>query len=142
MKAPASFEGFVRKIFNNDDELSLNINYLNKNKAQNSPFSSSSLIGYFNCTTAEQFRILYDKEIAGDKKFYIAGAIETPNLYLYSYYMGQYYNFLPCRYDIPLVTLRNFSRQFMPKKKLEKKIELKIQDDKIINRFNIMEIDP
>jgi hypothetical protein len=141
MKAPASFEGFVRKIFNNDDELSLNIAYINKNRAQNTQFSNSSLVGYFNCTTAEQFRILYDKEIAGDKKFCISIGTDTHNVHIYSYYMGSYYNFLPCRYDILLVTLRNFSRQFMPKKKIEKTVENIIQDDKIINRFKIMEIE-
>lgn len=74
MKPPKKFENFLKNLFIDNDELSLNDDYVSKIQ-QTSIFYdaplSKEVIGSFVCLSELQFETLYENEISGKEDFII-----------------------------------------------------------------------
>lgn len=155
MKAPCSFERFVRKLFINEEGLPLNEKYIYK--VNFSQFIKNSPTAHFTCATALSFMELYQEDIAKTDGFSIQTgkiALHIKKLYSVHNNIEEDDDFLCItsnwnkshsrEYFIELFKLREFSIQYMPKKKsiiiLPKEKDL-LQGENQSSRFDIMDWD-
>jgi len=146
MKSPLHFKNFIKNLFKYENsELVVNTQYIEKVNIQNSQkMGNEPILCYLNYTSVEAFKIDYDRDIANNNYFdVIFEQSSNSNLVANLNVLASFEQNHTRQYIIPIERLKEYIQLNNIIKKIEtnKKIELEIKDDKINNRFNIMEIE-
>ena len=145
MKAPLHFKNFIKNLFKyENNELAINTEYIEKVNIHNGHKMSEPILCYLSYVIVEAFKCDYDRDIANNDYFDVI--FEQPsdaNLVADLNIIASFEEGHNRYYSIPIERLKEYiiEKNIIKKIVTKIKIEEKIIDDKIDNRFNIMEIE-